>query len=106
YLLLLITRPPASSLHPYTTLFRSNTHVDEAANLVAVVAAEVDDAVVFGAAAEFSRILSGWPGHEHLFHLSHHGSADAVGVLQDRSEEHTSELQSRENLVCRLLLGK
>src|SRR5690606_41613730 len=49
-------------------------------------------------------------GHSEYAAVSHtHGIADVTGLrteLDDRSEEHTSELQSRENLVCRLLLEK
>src|SRR5690606_41696729 len=49
-------------------------------------------------------------GREGAFHQGaagvHEGPAVALETLHDRSEEHTSELQSRENLVCRLLLEK
>src|SRR2546422_8515660 len=72
----MIRRPPRSTLFPYTTLFRS--------------------AVASGA-------LVGVPGH----------AGDAIALASragatsmDRSEEHTSELQSRLHLVCRLLLEK
>src|SRR5256885_5095329 len=73
----MIRRPPRSTLFPYTTLFRS----DLSLNLV--VRSRI------GAAATFRALRS------------------ALGALDpQRSEEHTSELQSPCNLVCRLLLEK
>src|SRR5258707_2759408 len=86
----MIRRPPRSTLFPYTTLFRSQVparNVEERPGPVALLephrTSDVIDAVVVVA--------------DH-----------AVGVLggQLRSEEHTSELQSRQYLVCRLLLEK
>src|SRR2546430_6513213 len=82
----MIRRPPRSTLFPYTTLFRSNkTGVHH------VSAGAVD-------------IGLGGHGHQES-HFVH-----AFGLLRknaaDRSEEHTSELQSQSNLVCRLLLEK
>src|SRR2546430_9119070 len=73
----MIRRPPRSTLFPYTTLFRSSTH---------------------GVVMESGRVrlegthdqILGNPEINHLY----------------RSEEHTSELQSQSNLVCRLLLEK
>src|SRR3712207_8135985 len=81
----MIRRPPRSTLFPYTTLFRSAAVVGPALFLAALpVFLSVDDP--FGemsAPAVVGRILYG-----------------------ARSEEHTSELQSRQYLVCRLLLEK
>src|SRR5258707_6992904 len=82
----MIRRPPRSTLFPYTTLFRSNL-----ANFVEPdrVRREVyTDAAVFE--MEMERI------HERVWIYCGH----------ERSEEHTSELQSRQYLVCRLLLEK
>src|SRR2546422_6191261 len=78
----MIRRPPRSTLFPYTTLFRSHGDALEA---IGIGLAEVRDPIVVGAA----------DGGEH-------------GAVRDavRSEEHTSELQSRLHLVCRLLLEK
>src|SRR2546430_9790307 len=93
----MIRRPPRSTLFPYTTLFRSPVQLGggirdlktvEAwltkgiARLIIGTAAVRDPELVKGAAKKF-------PGRV------------AVGL---RSEEHTSELQSQSNLVCRLLL--
>src|SRR3712207_8041551 len=95
----MIRRPPRSALYPYTTLFRSDvTHdlfVEAAlrcgAGLVAVGPAELvaAQALELGVA-----LLDG--GHEVTFSF----------LFSVRSEEHTSELQSRQYLVCRLLLEK
>src|SRR3712207_7879898 len=89
----MIRRPPRSTLFPYTTLFRSGA--------VAVLVAEpyVEEYV--------PRDL----GHVYLVRgtratLIGRATAIAPDAGDDRSEEHTSELQSRQYLVCRLLLEK
>src|SRR2546430_4204281 len=92
----MIRRPPRSTLFPYTTLFRSASFCDLEINsqYVSLVFAS---ALVMSIArvANFLRLI---PSHNHL--------ANAVLKVGDRSEEHTSELQSQSNLVCRLLLEK
>src|SRR2546430_17403636 len=81
FFFLMIRRPPRSTLFPYTTLFRSRHRVIR---------------------------RSGSPPHprpqraDRWHRLRRAGQADGSG----RSEEHTSELQSQSNLVCRLLLEK
>src|SRR5688572_31583174 len=72
----MIRRPPRSTLFPYTTLFRS-----------ASCAASVGGAPVTAAVVPPARPV-------------------AAATMSARSEEHTSELQSQSNLVCRLLLEK
>src|SRR5690349_22877206 len=87
----MIRRPPRSTLFPYTTLFRSR-RVDQLGNDVIVrddMSCGVDEES--GTDRRFRRR----PGFDDL------DLYDAV-----RSEEHTSELQSRRDLVCRLLLEK
>src|SRR2546426_8514802 len=85
----MIRRPPRSTLFPYTTLFRS--HVGRQA--LGVEPAELQRLV---AASERAR-----------HHAALEARADVVDhVAVGRSEEHTSELQSPCNLVCRLLLEK
>src|SRR2546430_9488355 len=83
----MIRRPPRSTLFPYTTLFRSRT-----------------DAL----AARLGGHLHVHPVHERakarVERMARLGQID--GNLAHRSEEHTSELQSQSNLVCRLLLEK
>src|SRR2546430_12447417 len=87
----MIRRPPRSTLFPYTTLFRSlATAVDTLVVLMGLerlpeLAAEL---VAQGRAAATPVALVRW------------------GTTDWRSEEHTSELQSQSNLVCRLLLEK
>src|SRR3712207_7035363 len=87
----MIRRPPRSTLFPYTTLFRSVVELEEHHDLVRVLPV----AEQRGAAAA----RRGTGGREAVEHL-----LPAVELL--RSEEHTSELQSRQYLVCRLLLEK
>src|SRR3712207_8877951 len=87
----MIRRPPRSTLFPYTTLFRS--HLD------AMVEALVDLAE-----GELVDQRAGQQvGVARVFHLD---LAQHLGHDDLRSEEHTSELQSRQYLVCRLLLEK
>src|SRR5258707_4229384 len=81
----MIRRPPRSTLFPYTTLFRSHQHQ--------IVAAR--HAQVGGAVAEV--VVDEEVGQDRF-----RRQADGL----QRSEEHTSELQSRQYLVCRLLLEK
>src|SRR3712207_7245520 len=85
----MIRRPPRSTLFPYTTLFRSVRAV-AGVDAVAPFIRLVDKSLVGTTPAE--------PGLR--YHLSESVRAYA------RSEEHTSELQSRQYLVCRLLLEK
>src|SRR2546426_2625202 len=86
----MIRRPPRSTLFPYTTLFRSR---QPAAGQVHHLHVEVADR---GAYRDDS-LEDGEP---------HHPRGRHVGRRELRSEEHTSELQSPCNLVCRLLLEK
>src|SRR2546421_8067356 len=83
----MIRRPPRSTLFPYTTLFRS---------IFVIARREEDDRAGLGAN----------PGvFDHVaLDEDPNGVFEFEAVL--RSEEHTSELQSRSDLVCRLLLGK
>src|SRR3712207_6941690 len=88
---LMIRRPPRSTLFPYTTLFRSEIGPGDHVCLV------YDDAVE-QIAAVVPYIELGLKRHERCFYVADDGAV--------RSEEHTSELQSRQYLVCRLLLEK
>src|SRR2546430_7696938 len=85
----MIRRPPRSTLFPYTTLFRSRSFT--------VVAANPTDA---------HRRLSGeYDLRAILSHVEERVvTPDYTIRYQGRSEEHTSELQSQSNIVCRLLL--
>src|SRR3712207_7993087 len=101
----MIRRPPRSTLFPYTTLFRSWAPTPSAKSSPASVADSVVRPVVFGGlfSADISR--------RHLPSAARSGGS-ARGRTpsgargRSRSEEHTSELQSRQYLVCRLLLEK
>src|SRR2546430_9849689 len=79
FFFLMIRRPPRSTLFPYTTLFRSQIRAEE---------------------TNHSKIM--WIIHE----LADVYGPRLTGSPNLRSEEHTSELQSQSNLVCRLLLEK
>src|SRR5690606_41586951 len=85
----MLRRPPGSTLFPYTTLFRSG--------LVDALSPAPGDAARAAALAAMDKPL------RRASELGVSAIAEAEAV---RSEEHTSELQSRENLVCRLLLEK
>src|SRR3712207_7301431 len=86
----MIRRPPRSTLFPYTTLFRSQVEAHLVNDLDAQVAQPVLPAV----------------GTDRLVNaLAKLVAEGGLGQLS-RSEEHTSELQSRQYLVCRLLLEK
>src|SRR2546422_2084697 len=82
----MIRRPPRSTLFPYTTLFRSTTATSHSP----VFASSTSFAI-----AVYSMILAGTPAR-----------IIEYTAIAKRSEEHTSELQSRLHLVCRLLLEK
>src|SRR5256885_9374798 len=97
FFFLMIRRPPRSTLFPYTTLFRSHQH------------STPDDRpqqstgrpnLSFSAA----HIFLGLSNDDHLHELSENEAF--TRLIDCRSEEHTSELQSPCNLVCRLLLEK
>src|SRR5258707_11449326 len=88
----MIRRPPRSTLFPYTTLFRS----PDFAALAVLGEARLR------AAAALRR--GSWGRHNAPGNVS--ACARPAGLPRGRSEEHTSELQSRQYLVCRLLLEK
>src|SRR3712207_8736594 len=89
----MIRRPPRSTLFPYTTLFRSPGEP-------VVARAERDVGVGLPGRRAQDVVAVAQLGHD-LRHRLRDGAAHAP-----RSEEHTSELQSRQYLVCRLLLEK
>src|SRR3712207_8544306 len=86
----MIRRPPRSTLFPYTTLFRS----EALAFYTDKLGMELRDDVTVPEMGNFRWLAVGVPGQ------------DVAIALMARSEEHTSELQSRQYLVCRLLLEK
>src|SRR3712207_7307537 len=98
FFFLMIRRPPRSTLFPYTTLFRSAPG-DERACLVVPDAREHE---VRPLGVQLLQLLLERAEAEEPVLLVLARELDLV----DRSEEHTSELQSRQYLVCRLLLEK
>src|SRR3712207_7667070 len=96
FFFLMIRRPPRSTLFPYTTLFRSSTAWDLAGELTWSRPWEQYDGRM--------RIFAVTETASHLARLVADGRATSTSGT--RSEEHTSELQSRQYLVCRLLLEK
>src|SRR3712207_7632315 len=93
----MIRRPPRSTLFPYTTLFRSSAHFDswDAAS------GATDNGTGTVTMVEAMRILrQAYPRPKRTILVGHWSGEE------QRSEEHTSELQSRQYLVCRLLLEK
>src|SRR3712207_7552972 len=96
----MIRRPPRSTLFPYTTLFRSHSRE------------QLEELILSAGEAHLAEVGYGrFPAREVAKRIGYSigtiynvfGSAD---MLVLRSEEHTSELQSRQYLVCRLLLDK
>src|SRR5688572_32472413 len=88
----MIRRPPRSTLFPYTTLFRSTEGIGDEA---------------LGRQLRAAAIAPGEPGARQAELSGHpHRHRPQPRVQNVRSEEHTSELQSQSNLVCRLLLEK
>src|SRR3712207_6969407 len=94
FFFLMIRRPPRSTLFPYTTLFRSSSQVQATG-----WSKSTSQARPCGGAGKCPR--SACVARASLFHST---GADHISTV--RSEEHTSELQSRQYLVCRLLLEK
>src|SRR5688572_31568491 len=92
----MIRRPPRSTLFPYTTLFRSKgdgvTHEGRVAAMLGLKGlSSAAESIMVERDISIAEMTG---GHIHIAHMS------------ARSEEHTSELQSQSNLVCRLLLEK
>src|SRR3712207_8423894 len=92
----MIRRPPRSTLFPYTTLFRSTTGAIGYVDFSDAKASGLSYAQVKNAAGQYKEpTIEGTTA-----------ALETATVNPDRSEEHTSELQSRQYLVCRLLLEK
>src|SRR3712207_7689600 len=102
----MIRRPPRSTLFPYTTLFRSDGLDADVVTLA--LAADVD-----AIAERTGKVPADWRARlpndsvaytSTIVFVVHKGKPKGIQDWGDRSEEHTSELQSRPYLVCRLLL--
>src|SRR3712207_8552392 len=91
----MIRRPPRSTLFPYTTLFRSGFYGKTENGEIKTFdrgGSDITGSIIAGALN--SELYENWT------------DVDGVMTADPRSEEHTSELQSRQYLVCRLLLEK
>src|SRR5258708_17802996 len=102
FFFLMIRPPPRSTLFPYTTLFRSRDQLDDLLARHAVVERAPDVAADLVGPVERNKRGD---GDEAPVALGKPGPLPDVAE-HDRSEEHTSELQSPDHLVCRLLLEK
>src|SRR3712207_7134130 len=93
----MLRRPPRSPLFPYTTLFRSTiaSAVEEQTATTSEMSRSVQEAA--GGTGQIAANISA---------VSSAADSTTQALGQTRSEEHTSELQSRQYLVCRLLLEK
>src|SRR2546422_2631994 len=87
----MIRRPPRSTLFPYTTLFRSDS----------TPYSPIVDRSIDPVSSEMSWLLGSEGANVPIPHR-----VRSLNTIRSRSEEHTSELQSRLHLVCRLLLEK
>src|SRR2546421_9707428 len=98
FFFLMIRRPPRSTLFPYTTLFRS-------------LSGSVETAMYRIVQEALTNVTKHAQATQAVVHLGRRPGALVCVIADngrgfDRSEEHTSELQSRSDLVCRLLLEK
>src|SRR3712207_7119248 len=94
----MIRRPPRSTLFPYTTLFRSGQFGERHVRVTGTVRQLDAETLQQELGIQLDQAqLQGWTGGPSIV---------ASSVQVARSEEHTSELQSRQYLVCRLLLEK
>src|SRR5947208_12384801 len=99
----MIRQPPRSTLFPYTTLFRSREHLSQGLPFNAALEAVAADCVF----TTHTPVAAGHDAFGHELIVAHFGDfVRELGVPVERSEEHTSELQSPDHLVCRLLLEK
>src|SRR5256885_13824068 len=99
---LMIRRPPKSTLFPYTTLFRSR----DVGFMPKKPGAEVDSELAFHLEQRIQTNIAKGMSPEAARRAALQRFGDVDDVRDERSEEHTSELQSPCNLVCRLLLEK
>src|SRR3712207_8898180 len=96
----MIRRPPRSTLFPYTTLFRSAVIVSEYAGRLKFH--DVVEGLTYHAETDETTGMT----EKIITDSKDRAKVPTVDVINARSEEHTSELQSRQYLVCRLLLEK
>src|SRR2546430_12499924 len=98
----MIRRPPRSTLFPYTTLFRSDVVIDRAGGRQR---RKTPNDIQKSLARHWLAAALGHQAQHREFFAAEMQSL-LIAPCNLRSEEHTSELQSQSNLVCRLLLGQ
>src|SRR5206468_9394921 len=102
----LIRPTPPTTLFPYTTLFRSYCshcfHRERADNIDTRSSRRKDDGILRAKSCDFEIGSGGWSFGSHSGPSNHRSRIESFDQSQGRSEEHTSELQSRSDLVCRL----
>src|SRR5689334_24792705 len=94
----MIRRPPRSTLFPYTTLFRSETAASTSCSVSSMSTFQLKNRLISADPRLVTDRTFSRPGTVR--------TASSIGLVIERSEEHTSELQSQFHLVCRLLLEK
>src|SRR5260370_30334507 len=99
----MIRRPPRSTLFPYTTLFRSLGHESFGENIAELTRLVFETVEIPNF---YKKTLQALAKKHDFDTVAKMFDEQQAGQLGDRSEEHTSELQSHLNLVCRLLLEK
>src|SRR3989449_5065090 len=98
----MIRRPPRSTLFPYTTLFRSLYQPGDSATWGKGIAVQRTEMALAWLDSLYGKFA--WPQITNVHRIEGGGTEFPMMIM--RSEEHTSELQSRLHLVCRLLLEK
>src|SRR3712207_8454533 len=98
----MIRRPPRSTLFPYTTLFRSMPKVKRGVP----AGFSIPMQAISRPSSMEAMALMGEDRATSVAHISPRKASQKYSKVEKRSEEHTSELQSRQYLVCRLLLEK
>src|SRR5438270_1802082 len=96
----MLLRPPRSTLFPYTTLFRSYAAMKFVSDSKCRRASPNSNQFPYGCSA------ASWVAVKTCWRIWLSGGIPSLNQIRQRSEEHTSELQSQSNLVCRLLLEK
>src|SRR2546422_6619344 len=105
----MIRRPPRSTLFPYTTLFRSTRTISLVKPSTSIGSSRIAASPATSGNDDAFELRTGQP-HAMASNTGRHGvrlpGPQLERIIIARSEEHTSELQSRLHLVCRLLLEK
>src|SRR5262249_61038600 len=99
----IITPPPRPTPFPYTTLFRSITDPGWSGNR-AIYPDDIAATIYSALGIDWTKSIDDTPSGRRFNYINNTGARRSIVDALGRSEEHTSELQSLTNLVCRLLL--